>query len=143
MQSQDSQRTILLVEDNPVDIDLTRRAFTKHLRLNPMELARDGEEALSFIDQWTQGAPRPLMILMDIKLPKLSGLEVLKRIKNHPDFKKIPIVMLTSSSNNRDIEAAYANGANSYIVKPVNFDEFIDVAKYLEIYWMGLNTPAR
>ena len=140
MQDQ-SIHPIFLIEDNPVDIDLTIRAF-KHRKLtNPIEIARDGEEAISWINKWSSGEPLPVVILLDLKLPKLSGLEVLKEIKSHKSFKTIPVVVLTSSSDDLDIKTAYNLGANSYIVKPVDFDKFIEVAAQIELYWSVLNKP--
>lgn len=137
------ERPILLVEDNPMDIDLTLRAFKKEGLSNPIELARDGEEALDFISRWEQGAPLPLIILMDLKLPKVGGLEVTRRIKGHSEFKIIPIVVLTSSSEDKDIKTAYKNGANSYIVKPVDFKKFVDVAAEINLYWIGTTVLPR
>jgi CheY-like chemotaxis protein len=137
----DLSRPILLVEDNPMDVDLTRRAFAKRKLVNPLLVARDGEEALGHIAQWEQGAPQPVVILLDLKLPKVSGLDVLRRIKGHPRYKAIPIVMLTTSSEDTDVRTAYELGANSYIIKPVNFENFLEVATQLEIYWSVLNTP--
>ncbi len=113
---------ILVVEDNPLDLDLTQRAFAKHRLANPIQVARDGEEALSFIPRWEAGEPRPSVILLDLKLPKVTGLEVLRQIKSHPRFKVIPIVVLTTSGEDRDIEEAYRLGTNSYIIKPVDFE---------------------
>lgn len=134
-------RPILLVEDNPMDVDLTVRAFVKHKLLNPIQIARDGEEALDLIPKWeTKELQKPFVILLDLKLPKVSGLEVLAKFKKHPEFYAIPIVVLTSSSEDKDIEAAYKLGVNSYIVKPVDFDKFIKVAEQIEMYWLGLNT---
>jgi hypothetical protein len=130
---------ILLIEDNPVDIDLTLRAFKKQNLTNPIEIARDGEEAINMIGKWNAGKPIPVVILLDLKLPKFNGLEVLKEIKTHPDFKKIPVVVLTSSADDSDINTAYKLGANSYIVKPVQFDRFIEVAAQIELYWTVLN----
>lgn len=130
---------ILLVEDNPVDIDLTLRAFKKQNLTNPIEIARDGEEAIKMIEKWNAGKPVPVVVLLDLKLPKFSGLEVLKEIKSHPEFKKIPVVVLTSSAEDSDINTAYNLGANSYIVKPVQFDRFIEVAAQIELYWTVLN----
>lgn len=130
---------ILLVEDNPVDIDLTLRAFKKQNLTNPIEIVRDGEEAINMIGKWDAGKPIPVVILLDLKLPKFSGLEVLKEIKTHPVFKKIPVVVLTSSAEDSDINTAYELGANSYIIKPVEFDKFIEVAAQIELYWTVLN----
>jgi CheY-like chemotaxis protein len=132
---------ILLVEDNPVDVDLTLRAFTKRKLSNPIVVARDGEEALKQIEGWEKGEQKPVVVLLDLKLPKVDGLEVLKRIKSHPVFKTIPVVVLTSSAEDKDIEAAYKFGANSYIVKPVNFEKFVEVAAHIELYWNVLNKP--
>lgn len=132
---------ILLVEDNPMDLDLTLRAFASRKLTNPIEVARDGEEALSYIEKWENGNTVPLVILLDIKLPKFSGLEVLQVIKSHPTFKTIPIVILTTSSETSDMEKAYKLGVNSYIVKPVDFDKFIEVAIQIELYWSVLNKP--
>lgn len=136
-----SMLSILLVEDNPIDVDLTRRAFAKRNILNPLEVARDGAEALDHIARWEEGIATPAVILLDLKLPKVSGLEVLRRIKTHPRWRTIPIVMLTTSSEDSDIREAYQLGVNSYIVKPVSFDKFIEVAAQIELYWGVLNRP--
>jgi len=133
---------ILLVEDNPVDLDLTLRAFSAQKLSNPIEIARDGEEALAYLDKWGKGETLPLVILLDLKLPKVSGLEVLEVIKKHPQFKIIPVIILTTSTESADIETAYHLGVNSYIVKPVDFSKFIEVAKQIELYWCLLNKPA-
>lgn len=132
---------ILLVEDNPMDLDLTLRAFASRNLTNPIEVARDGEEAISYIDKWENGSAVPVVILLDLKLPKFSGLEVLEVIKKHPTFRTIPVVILTTSSETSDIEKAYKLGVNSYIVKPVDFDKFIEVASQIELYWSVLNKP--
>jgi CheY-like chemotaxis protein len=137
-----SNNPILLVEDNPVDLDLTIRAFSISKLTNPIIIARDGEEALAFIKRWENGESLPVVILLDLKLPKVDGLEVLQAIKSHPDYKAIPIVVLTSSAESSDVKSAYKLGANSYIVKPVDFEKFIDVAKHIELYWSVLNKPA-
>lgn len=130
---------ILLVEDNPVDLDLTRRAFVRKRLANPIEVARDGEEALAFMPRWAAGEPLPAVVLLDIKLPKVNGLEVLRQFKSHEQFRRIPVVMLTSSDENTDLRAAYDLGVNSYIVKPVDFGKFMDVAEQIELYWCVLN----
>ena len=132
---------ILLVEDNPVDLDLTRRAFARQKLTNPLQVARDGAEALAWLPRWEAGEPQPLLILLDLKLPKVDGLEVLRRFKEHPVARVIPVVVLTSSDESSDIQAAYRLGANSYIVKPVNFDKFLEVAAQIELYWAMLNRP--
>ena len=130
---------ILLIEDNPMDVDLTRRAFIRHNLNNPLQVARDGQEALDLIEKWKAGESMPVVILLDLKLPKVSGLEVLRVIRAHPDFRTIAVVILTSSAEDRDIHEAYSLGANSYIVKPVDFEKFIEVARQIELYWTVLN----
>jgi CheY-like chemotaxis protein len=132
-------RPVLLVEDNPFDVDLTRRAFM-HLKVkNPLEIARDGQEAIDLLEGWDQNRPHPVLILLDIKLPKIDGLEVLKRIKEHPEYRVLPVVILTSSGQESDVVKAYQLGANSYILKPVNFDEFINLAADIHHYWLSTN----
>jgi CheY-like chemotaxis protein len=134
-------RPVLLVEDNPVDIDLTQRAFARRKLANPIQVARDGEEALAYIPRWEAGEPTPLLILLDLKLPRVSGLEVLAEWKAHAVSRAIPVVVLSSSAEDKDIERAYQLGANSYIVKPVDFTKFLDVAGQIELYWCALNEP--
>ena len=138
-----SARPVLLVEDNPVDVDLTKRAFARRKLANPIEIARDGEEALACIARWEAGEPTPLLVLLDLKLPKVNGLEVLAQWKAHEISRAIPVVILTTSAEDRDIEEAYRLGANSYIVKPVDFSKFLDVAAQIELYWCALNEPPR
>ncbi|MCE1170270.1 response regulator [Azovibrio restrictus] len=130
---------ILLVEDNPVDLDLTLRAFKRKHLSNPILIARDGEEALDFLPRWEADEPLPAVILLDLKLPKVDGLEVLRQLKEHPRFRRIPVVVLTSSAEDRDMDSAYALGVNSYIVKPVSFERFMEVAEHIELYWCVLN----
>ncbi|HML24756.1 MAG TPA: response regulator [Aggregatilinea sp.] len=132
---------ILLVEDNPMDIDLTKRAFERRNLSNPLNIARDGEEALEWIGKWDGGEPRPVIILLDLKLPKIDGLEVLRRLKSHPVYRMIPVAVLTSSDEDRDIVSAYQLGVNSYIVKPVDFEKFLKVAEQIELYWVVYNHP--
>ena len=139
----DSHRPLLLVEDNPLDVDLTKRAFKKRHFINPIEVVRDGEEALDFMKRWEKGDPLPLIVLLDLKLPKVDGLEVLRQFKTHDDFSVVPAVVLTSSSEDHDIERAYKLGANSYIIKPVDFDKFVSVASEIEIYWLATTTLPR
>lgn len=139
MNNQLENNPILLVEDNPLDVDLTIRAFKASNLVNPIEVARDGEQALNYIKKWEEGAAIPVVILLDLKLPKVDGLAILKTLKEHPIYKTIPIVVLTSSSENSDIKEAYKLGVNSYIVKPVNFDNFLKVAGQIELYWNVLN----
>lgn len=130
---------ILLVEDNPMDLDLTLRAFRKKQFANEIQVARDGEEALAFFVRWEAGEAMPAVILLDINLPKVNGLEVLRQLKEHERFRRIPVVVLTSSREDRDLKAAYDLGVNSYIEKPVNFNKFIEVAEQIELYWCVLN----
>jgi CheY-like chemotaxis protein len=134
-------RPILLVEDNPVDLDLTLRAFAHRKLTNPVNVARDGEEALAWLERWEAGEPLPLVILLDLKLPRVQGLEVLTRLKASPVSQPIPVVVLTSSAEDRDIMAAYKLGANSYIIKPVDFEKFIEVTDQIELYWCLTNQP--
>jgi len=132
-------RPILLVEDNPMDVDLTLRAFEECKLAIPIEVARDGEEALAWIPRWEAGAPKPVMILLDVNMPKVGGIEVLQRLKSHPVLRTIPVVMLTTSAMGEDVQTAYEYGANSYIVKPVSFDQFMAAAAQIERYWATLN----
>lgn len=134
-------RPILLIEDNPMDEDLTRRAFIRRKVINPIVVARDGEEALEYLSRWEMGDPLPVVILLDINLPKVNGLEVLSRYKASPIAFKIPIIVLTSSAEDRDIQTAYQLGANSYIVKPVDFEKFLEVAGQIDLYWNVINIP--
>jgi CheY-like chemotaxis protein len=133
------ERPILLVEDNPMDVDLTRRAFARRHLVNALEVARDGEEALGWLARWEAGEPTPVVILLDLKLPRVSGLEVLRRLKQHARFARIPVVVLTTSREDADVASAYALGVNSYIVKPVEFEKFVEVATQIDLYWCVLN----
>jgi CheY-like chemotaxis protein len=126
-----------------MDVDLTRRAFRRQKLDLPIEVARDGEEAVNYIQRWENRQPPPLLILLDLKLPKIDGLEVLRQIKTHPVFRTIPVVILSTSSEESDIQVAYQEGANSYIVKPVDFDRFMHIVDQIQTYWCGLNTPPR
>ncbi len=139
----DATRPIFLVEDNPMDLELTRRAFAKHRLGNPLQVARDGAEAVAMLPRWESGEPLPLVVLLDLKLPLIDGLEVLRRLREHPVSATLPVVVLTTSDEDRDIRTAYELGANSYIVKPVDFDKFMDVASQIELYWVALNQPTR
>lgn len=132
---------ILIVEDNPMDVDLTIRAFRRRKVTNPVEVARDGDEALAWIPRWEAGEPLPVVILLDLKLPKVNGLEVLRQLKAHAALRTIPVVVLTTSTEEADVKAAYQLGANSYIVKPVDFDKFVEVAAQIDLYWTMLNRP--
>jgi CheY-like chemotaxis protein len=138
-----SHRPVLLVEDNPVDIDLTLRAFARRKLVNSIQVARDGEEALAWLGRWEAGEPLPQVVLLDVKLPRIPGLEVLAQLKANPVSHSIPVVMLTSSAEDQDIAAAYRLGANSYIVKPIDFHQFLDIANTIELYWCITNQPPR
>ncbi|MBI1926125.1 response regulator [Candidatus Poribacteria bacterium] len=137
---------ILLVEDNPNDVELALHAFRKHNLTNQIHVARDGVEALEFIfctgayaDRDINNAPK--VILLDLKLPKVDGLEVLRRIKADPRVHSIPVVMLTSSREERDIVESYQLGVNSFIIKPVDFDQFTQAVRQVGLYWLLLNQP--
>jgi two-component system response regulator len=137
---------ILLVEDNPDDIELTLHALKQNNLANRIEVVRDGAEALDFIFAKNSYAHRdvdqlPRVILLDLKLPKVDGLEVLRRVKSDPHTRKIPIVVLTSSREERDIVESYQLGVNSYITKPVGFDQFVEAVRQLGFYWLLLNQP--
>lgn len=134
---------ILLVEDSPMDVDLTLRAFARRKLANPVLVARDGEEALAWIPRWEAGEPQPAVILLDLNMPRVDGLTVLRKLKAHPELQRIPVVILTTSGEERDINAAYALGANSYIVKPVSFEKFLDVVQQIELYWCVTNERPR
>jgi len=139
---------ILLVEDNPHDVELTLRALKKHNLANNVHVVKDGAEALEFIFGTGAYADRdiengPKVILLDLKLPKVDGLEVLRKIKSDERTKIIPVVVLTSSLEESDIVKSYKLGANSYMVKPVDFDKFIESVSELGLYWLLLNKPPR
>lgn len=139
---------ILIVEDNPDDLDMTLRALRKVNLANRIHVARDGVEAVEFIfgpdTHAGQTAGRELrLVLLDLKLPKIDGLEVLKRLKADPRTRNIPVVVLTSSKEQRDVIESYKLGVNSYIVKPVNFEAFIAAVQELGMYWLLLNLPPK
>lgn len=139
---------ILLVEDNPQDLELTLRALRKSNLANRIEVARDGAEALEYIFcEGVHAARRitntPRLILLDLKLPKVDGLEVLQRIKADPRTKTIPVVVLTSSKEQNDVVESYNLGVNSYIVKPVDFESFVEAVRQLGMYWLLLNQPPK
>jgi len=135
---------ILLVEDNPNDVELALHALKKNKVSNRIQVVRDGEEALDFIfgkDSSSGGLSeqRPKMVLLDLKLPKVDGLEVLRRLKGDPRTRSIPVIMLTSSGEESDIVKSYDLGVNSYIVKPVDFQQFTEAVRQLGLYWMVMN----
>jgi CheY-like chemotaxis protein len=139
---------ILLVEDSPQDAELTLRALRKASLVNRIHLARDGVEALDFLFCEGPHATRriedaPKVVLLDLKLPRLDGLEVLRRLKGDPRTKAIPVVVLTSSREQNDVVASYQFGVNSYIVKPVDFERFSAAVRELGLYWLLLNEPLR
>jgi len=148
MQPDYGETEILLVEDNPTDLELALRVFRKHELANRIEVARDGAEALDFLFGEGAHAGRgglqiPKVILLDLKLPKIGGLEVLRRIKGDPRTRTIPIVVLTSSQEEKDLVESYQLGVNSYMVKPVDFDQFSDCLKQIGIYWLLSNAPPK
>jgi two-component system response regulator len=135
-------RVILLVEDSPDDRDLTLRALKRANVLNPMTIANDGAEALDYL--FGSGAadrPRPALILLDLKLPKVDGIEVLRRIRADEQTQLIPVVILTGSREQEDVMAGYQAGANAYVRKPVSFSDFADVVHTLGMFWLLLNEP--
>lgn len=139
-------KPILLVEDNPSDIDLTRRAFEKSHIVNELIVVEDGKEALDYLLGGSSAGDRgpgelPALILLDLKLPKVSGLEVLRSIRQDPRTKRMPVVVLTSSAEEHDIAASYDLGVNSYVRKPVDFRQFVEAVERLGLYWLVLNEP--
>jgi two-component system response regulator len=139
-----SERAILLVEDNPNDEALTLRALKKNNIMNQVVVARDGAEAIDYLVAKGAFAGRstaedPIMVLLDLNLPKVGGLEVLRRIRAEERTKLLPVIILTSSKEDKDLLAGYGSGANSYVVKPVDFTQFSDAVRQLGLYWLVLN----
>ena len=136
-------RPILVVEDNPMDLDFLLQAFEEHGVLNPVSICRDGEEALEFIEAHMspEDPNLPLLVLLDLRLPKVDGVDVLRKARQHPVWKQIPVVVVTTSRENADISKAYELGVNSYIVKPVDFIAFAAVVKQIKCYWLLTNEP--
>jgi two-component system response regulator len=139
-------KTILLIEDNPSDIELTIRAFERSRIANELIVAEDGQEALDYL--WCVGKwegrdvlELPALTLLDLKLPKIAGLDVLRRIRADARTRRIPVVILTSSKEEQDVAASYDLGVNSYIRKPVDFTQFASAAEQLGLYWLLLNEP--
>ncbi|MBI5188330.1 MAG: response regulator [Nitrospirae bacterium] len=135
--------TVLLVEDNPDDVELTLHALKKNNIANPIEVVRDGQEAIDYLfytGKYSNSKHRlPGVILLDLKLPKVDGIEILRRIKEDSKLKMIPVVVLTSSKEERDIVDAYNLGVNSYIRKPVDFDQFTETVRTIRYYWLLIN----
>jgi len=139
-------KIILLVEDNPSDIGLTKRALAKQRITNELVVAENGQEALDYLFGAGAYAGRdvtdlPTVVLLDLKLPKFNGLEVLRRIRDNPRTKRLPVVILTTSKDEQDIMNSYDLGANSYIRKPVDFHQFAEALRQLGLYWLVLNEP--
>jgi len=138
-------KRILLAEDNPKDVELTLAALEEYNLANEVVVANDGAEALDYLYRRGKFAMRsdnnPAVVLLDLKMPKVDGLEVLRTIKNNPDLKTIPVVMLTSSREENDLVESYRLGVNAYVVKPVDFQQFVDAVKKLGSFWALLNEP--
>jgi DNA-binding response OmpR family regulator len=136
---------ILLVEDDPKDVELTMTALEDYNLANEVVVARDGEEALDYLysrgNFQSRSTDNPAVLLLDLKLPKVDGLEVLKQIKSDDKFKMIPVVVLTSSHEEKDMVASYKLGVNAYVVKPVDFHEFVNAIKELGVFWAVINEP--
>lgn len=133
---------VLVVEDNPDDVELTLRAFRRASLTNPVQVARDGVEALDVLLGEGKGrAPLPRVVLLDLKLPRVSGLEVLARLREDERTRNLPVVVLTSSREEPDVKRAYELGVNSYVVKPVEFEKFVDAVGKVGQYWLLLNLP--
>lgn len=136
--------TILHVEDNPDHVELVKRSFEHHRIANKIYTVSDGEAALNYLFRKgcyadPEKSPRPHVILLDLRIPRIDGLEVLKRIKTSKEHKKLPVVILTTSDAERDVASAYEQHANSYLVKPVNFERFAQLMDALGFYWLGCN----
>jgi CheY-like chemotaxis protein len=138
-------KTILLVEDDPRDVELTLTALEEYNLANKVVVVRDGTEALDYLHRRGKYADRPIghpvVVLLDLKMPKVDGLEVLRQVKGDPVLKIIPIVVLTSSRQDRDIVESYDLGVNAYVVKPVAFDEFMSAIKQVGLFWVLINEP--
>jgi CheY-like chemotaxis protein len=140
--------TVLLVEDDPNDVILVRRALRKASVANPLQVIEDGEDAVSYLAGRPPFADRgahpvPVLVLLDLKLPRRSGHEVLEWLRAQPGLRRLPVVVLTSSRDSTDVDRAYDLGANSYLVKPVGFDELLEMLRALGLYWLTLNEMPR
>ena len=138
-------KTLLIVDDSENDVELTRAALEKFNFANPVAVTQDGAEALDYLHRRGAFSSRepgnPAVILLDIKMPKVDGLEVLREIRNSPELRTIPVVMLTSSREQRDIIEGYELGVNAYVVKPVDFAQFMEAVRELGLFWLILNQP--
>ena len=138
-------RRILLVEDDSKDVELTLTALEEYNLANEVIVTRDGEQALDYLfcrgEYQMRSSENPAVMLLDLKLPKLDGLEVLKQVKSNDSLRMIPVVVLTSSKEERDMVASYKLGVNAYVVKPVNFHEFVNAIKELGVFWAIINEP--
>lgn len=138
------KKRILIVDDSPKDVELTIAALAENNQVNEIIIAEDGLEALDFLNKrgkFADDLGNPSVILLDIKMPKMNGIEVLKHIRSNPRFKFIPVIMVTSSNEERDLIESYKLGANSYVVKPVDIIQFIDAIKVVGQYWTVINQP--
>ena len=145
MESIDKLGRILMVEDDPKDVELTLTALEEYNLANEVVVTRDGEQALNYLycrgEYKTRSSGNPAVMLLDLKLPKVDGLEVLKQIKSDADLRMIPVVVLTSSKEEKDMVASYKLGVNAYVVKPVDFHEFVNAIKELGVFWAVINEP--
>lgn len=134
---------ILLVEDDPNDVELIQLAFRNHHLVNQIDLVTDGEQALQYLLGQDGISPRPLprFVLLDLKLPKVSGTRVLQTLRSHPRTQRLVVVVMTSSQEDRDLNTCYDLGVNSYVVKPLDFQQFLNIARDIGLYWMLLNKP--
>jgi CheY-like chemotaxis protein len=136
-------RPILLVEDNPMDVDLTLEAFREQGVVNPIRVCRDGEEALQYLTEHASAADPllPALVLLDLHLPKVDGIDVLRHARHDAVWKRVPVVVLTTSRERADVAAAYQLGVNSYLVKPIDSIAFADVVEAIKVYWLLMNEP--
>jgi DNA-binding response OmpR family regulator len=141
----DTLGRILIVEDDPRDVDLTMNALEEYNLANEVVVTRDGEEALDYLycrgKFKNRSSDNPAVVLLDLKLPKIDGLEVLQQIKSDEKLKMVPVVVLTSSREERDMVASYKHGVNAYVVKPVDFHEFVNAIRELGVFWAVINAP--
>ena len=139
------KETILLAEDDPNDVELIIAALAEHNIANPIVVTRDGAECLEYLHRQGSYENRdrgnPLLILLDLKMPKVDGFEVLQKVKNDPELKTIPVIILTSSKQEQDIVRSYDLGVNAFMVKPVEFDNFVKVIKDMSLFWLLINVP--